>query len=220
MRAVNFLPREGRSGQRRATGFDPFLVGAVVLTVVVVAAIGGGFVLGRSHASSQQQQLDAARAQLASAVARQAAANPGTPIVATPAVLGQIPTWKAAVGTALSTRVPYDLILAQFGRLVPARVTVESLTLGGSTSRTAPAGGSGGELAIGGTAFGNDDVAQLLARLALMPQVTGAQLTSSVTDPTTHIVTYAISAQLKGATTGFSTTGTGTPSTTTAGSGA
>ena len=221
MRAVNFLPRESRSGRGRVAGFsfDPLLAGAAAMTVVVAVMIGGGFVLGRSHASSQQQQLDAARAQLAAALARQTAANTGTPIVATPDVVSQIPTWKAAVGTALSTRVPYDLILAQFGRLVPARVTIASLTLGGASG--AGAAGAGGELAIGGTAFANNDVAQLLARLALMPEVTGAQLTSSVTDRKTGVVTFAISAQLKGATTGFTTTGTGTPSTTTTpGSGA
>ena len=222
MRAVNFLPRESRSGHGRTTSVDPFVVVGAVLTVVVLLMVGGGFALGRSHASSQQQELDAARAQLAAAVARQAAANPGKPVVATPAVVGQIPTWKAAVATALSTRAPYDLVLAQLGRLVPPRVTVASLTLGAGATRSAAAtAGSGGDLAIGGTAFNNKDVAQLLARLALIPQVTGAQLTSSVTDPKTRIVTFTISAQLKGATTGFTTTGTGTPSTTTtSGSGA
>src|SRR4051794_12255216 len=154
MRAVNFLPRESRSG--RAMRIDPLLAGAAALTLVVALMVGGGFVLGRSHASSQQRELEAARAQLAAAVAHQTVAKSGTPIVGTPAALDQIPTWKAAVGTVLSGRVAYDVILAQLGRLIPARITVASLSVGGTTGPGS--GGVGGDLAIGGTAFDNNDV--------------------------------------------------------------
>lgn len=218
MRAVNLLPPEIGSGRAFAARFDPLIAAGIALTVVVAIVIGGAFVLGRTHASSQQEELALARAALANAVARQTAVT-GTPVVAVPAAVGQVPTWKAAVDTALSMRVPYDLILAQIGRIVPARITLKNLTVGAATS-SAAAAAAGGDLAIAGSAFNHDDVAQLLARLALIPQVTGATLTSSTADSTTGVVTFTIAAQLKGASTAFTTTGPGTTSTTTTTSGA
>jgi len=220
MRAVNLLPSESSTGRGNAKRFDPLVVGGVVLTAVVAIAIGGAFVVGRSHATSAQHDLDAARAALARAIASQTT-HGGTSIVQTPAVTGQIPTWKTAVETALSTRVAYDAVLAQIGRLVPANVTLTSLTLGEATGAGAVGAAAGGALAIAGTAFDQNAVAQLLARLTLIPQVTGVTLTSSVADSKSCNVTFNIAAQLKGAPTAFTTSGNRTPSTmTTSGSGA
>lgn len=205
MRAVNLLLQESRAGRTFAAGrLDPFVAGGAALTAVVAIVIGGGFVIEHSHAASAQRQLDTARAQLAQVTAHRPART-GTPIVPTPAVAGQIAPWQTAVDTALSTRVAYDIVLAQLGRLVPTNVSLSTVTLGGTTETGAPTAGSAGTLSIGGTAFTEDGVAQLLARLALIPEVTGVTLTSSSADPKTGIVTFLISAQMKGASAGFTT---------------
>ena len=211
MRAVNLLPHETQAGRGFAAGINPVVVGGAALTVVVAIALAGGFVLEHGHASSAERQLDTARAQLAQATARQST-HTGTPIVPTPTVAGQIASWKTAVDTALSTRVAYDVLLAQLGRIVPANVGLLSVSIGG-TAGTPAAAGSAGLLSIEGTAFSQSGVAQLLARLALLRQVTGVTLTSTSVDAKTGAVSFVISAQLKGATAAFTT------ATTSAGSG-
>ncbi len=207
MRAINLLLQESRAGQTFAAGLDRLVAGGAALTAVVAIVVGGGFVIEHSHASSAQRQLDAARAQLAQVTAHRSA-HTGTPVVPTPAVVAQIAPWQTAVDTALSTRVAYDIVLAQLGRLIPANVTLSTVSLGGTTGTAAPTAGSAGALSIGGTAFTEDGVAQLLARLALIPQATGVTLTSSSADPKTGIVTFLVSAQMKGASAGFTTTTT------------
>ena len=108
-------------------------------------------------------------------------------------------------------------MLAQLGRIVPANVSLSSVSLGGTAGATTPTAGSGGALDIAGSAFTQGGVAQLLSRLALIPQVTAVTLTSTAADAKTGVVSFLISAQLKGASTGFTTTTTTT--TTTSGSG-
>lgn len=206
MRAVNLLPRESntRRGGRRV---DPFVVGGATLTIVVAVALGGGFALEHSHASSEQRQLATARAELAR-LQGEATQGSGTktPTLPTPTVTQQQLPWQAALTSALSTRVAWDDVLAQLARVVPANVTVTTVTLGagtasGTTTGTAPAAGSAGTLALGGTAFNENGVAQLLARLGLVPDLASIALTSSTADPKTGVVTFAISAQVSPPTT-------------------
>jgi Tfp pilus assembly protein PilN len=206
VKAVNLLPRETRSS-RRGRSVDPLLVGGVALTVVVVAAVGAGFVLTHSRASSEQNKLAAARAELAvlTAAARQPSGGT-TPTLPTPAVTQQLGPWQAALATALQTRIPLDGILSQLARVVPANVTVTTVNLGGatsgsssSTSGTPPASapaGSTASLQLGGTAFSEDGVAQLLSRLALVPGLSNVVLASSTADPKTGRVTFQVSAQV------------------------
>src|SRR5438067_778588 len=139
MRAVNLLPHQTQAGRGFAAGVNPVVAGGAALTVVVAIALGGGFVLEHRNASSAERQLDAVRAQLAQATAKQST-HAGTTLVPTPAVVGQIASWKTAVDTALSSRVAYDVVQAQLGRIVPANVALLSVTLGGTAGTPAAAG--------------------------------------------------------------------------------
>jgi Tfp pilus assembly protein PilN len=201
VRAVNLLPRESntRRGGRRV---DPFVVGGATLTVVVAAALAGGFALEHSHASSDQRQLATARAELAR-LQGEATKGSGTktPTLPTPTVTQQQLPWEAALTSALSSRVAWDDVLAQLARVVPANVTVTTVTLGASTAGSTAVPGSAGSLALGGTAFNENGVAQLLSRLGLVPDLGSIALTSSTADPKTGVVTFAISAQVSPPTT-------------------
>jgi Tfp pilus assembly protein PilN len=207
MRAVNLLPRETRS--RSAGRVDPLLAGGAALTVAVVVAVGAGFVLTHSHAASAQKKLATARAELALLRQEASRASGATaPALPPPAVAQEVGPWQTALATALQTRIPWDGVLLQLARVVPANVTVTTVSLGGATipngssgstgSTPAPAATSGApaSLQIGGTAFSEDGVAQLLSRLALIPDLSNVVLTTSTADPKTGHVTFSISAQV------------------------
>lgn len=213
MRAINLLPREIQD-RNSLRGVDKLRVAAIVVTLVVFVGISGGFVLARSHAHSEQQQLKTAQAALALLQARQAAANRNVaPPLSSPSVASQELPWKSALSTALATRVAWDRTLAELARVVPADVTLSNVTLGGGTTSTLTSG-SAGNLSISGQAYSEDGVAQLLSRLMLVPDLTQVALQNSSTDQHTHVVTFDIAAQIAGTTTPFTTTTT-TPGATT-----
>jgi Tfp pilus assembly protein PilN len=196
MRAVNLLPRETHTRSGSFRGLDPFLAGGAALTAVVVAAVGGGFALEHSHAASVQRQLATAKTELAQLQREQTqSGSVATPILPTPTVTGQTPTWQAAIQAALSGRVAWDDVLSQIGRLTPARVSFTTVTLGAAATATASAGSGSGSLTLAGTAFDQVSVAQFLARLQLVPSLSNVTLTSSIADPKTHVVSFVIAAQ-------------------------
>ncbi len=209
MKAVNLLPRETRSS-RSGLRVDPLLAAGAALTAVVVAALLGGFVLVHSHAASAQKQLAAARTQLAALEAARQASAGTTPTLPTPTVTQSAAPWQSALASALQTRVPWDAVLSQLARVIPANVTVSTVSLGGATiaagssstssssnsSAAASSTSSPGSLQLGGTAFSENGVAQLLSRLALVPNLSQVALTSSSADPKNGHVTFEISAQV------------------------
>ena len=227
MKAVNLLPRE-EATRRGGTRIDPLAVGGAALTIVVAAGVAGGFFLEHRHAGNEQQQLASANAQLAQAKARQpkAPATHHVKLLTTPSVTAQTQPWRAAVATALSTRIAWDRVLGEFSRVVPSDITVSSLTMGapgagGSTSSSTTSAASGA-FTVQGKAFSEDGIARLLSRLMLVPDLTGVELTSSTADPDTGVVSFAIQAQVKGvpaapaaSTAAAATTGTTTGATTT-----
>lgn len=198
MKAVNLLPSDSNS--RRVSGgrrIDPFVASGAAITVVVAAALAGGFALEHSHASAAQRKLATARAELTriEAESRQGSGT-STPSVPVPAVTQQQLPWEAALTSALSTRVAWDDVLAQLARVVPANVTVTTVTLGGAVAGTTPAPGSDGSLSLGGTAFSENGVVQLLSRLGLVSDLSNVALTSSTADPKTGVVTFTVTAQV------------------------
>src|SRR5581483_4037006 len=199
MRAVNLLPRElsgrharpGRGGRR----VDPLAAGGAVLTVVVAAALGGGFVMERSHASSAQRRLAAARAELARLQSTQPAKTPGThgPTLSA-SVLSQQAPWQTALTSALAGRVAWDGVLSELSRVVPANVTVSTVTLGGSSrSKTAAGGGS---LSLAGTAYSEQGVVQLLSRLQLVPGLSQIVLGPTTAAGKSGVVSWSLTATI------------------------
>jgi Tfp pilus assembly protein PilN len=210
MKAVNLLPRETRSSRSSSLRFDPLAIGGMAITAVVVAAIGAGFALAHSHASSEQQRLSAARSELAQLKAEETQSGAvSTPILPTPAVTGQAGTWKSALDSALAGRLAWDDVLSQIGRVTPANVTFTNVTLGAAATTTATTTASAGALTLSGTAFSQDAVAQLLARLQLVPGLAGVTLTSSTGDPKSGVVTFVIAADAPAPATSIAAPSTG-----------
>lgn len=180
MRAVNLLPGEGT----RARSAPPAaaLAGAIA-GVVVVAAIGGGNLLQSSRVASAQRALNAARIQLAATPL-----PPAAPKVTPPpaAVAEQMQPRLQAVSSALSTRIAWDRILREFSLVLPSNVQLSTLGL------TTPAG-----LTLQGVTFSYDDVARLLSRMQLIPDLTNVTL--GAMNSTDNVVQFSITAGVKGA---------------------
>jgi Tfp pilus assembly protein PilN len=216
MRAVNLLPPDS-AARKSFRKEDPAVVIGSALGVVVLVALGAGFMNVHSKVNADQAKLIAVRAELArlSLVKKPVAVAPKAvhtkPIIPVPAVTSEEQPRLAAISTAMSTRIAWDRILREFSLVLPSDITLTSLTMNAPAAPVAtvpgaapapPAGGAQG-LSIGGKAFSHDGVARLLSRLMLIPDLTNVTLASSTAaaagTPGAGGVTFAISADVKGA---------------------
>ncbi len=210
MKAVNLLPHE-IPGLPRRRRLDRLLVGGGAGTLAVVAALAGAFVLFHGRARVEQRELATARAALARAQALQRGAARQPSILSSPAVLSQVQPWRQAVESALATRVPWDQTLAELARIVPAGVTLSSLTLGATGT------GAAAPLTLSGKASSRLCVVQLLSRLTLVPEIGQVTLGATTTDPASGVISFSIQAQMTGAAAASPAAGASTPSTTSGG---
>jgi Tfp pilus assembly protein PilN len=215
MRAVNLLPRDLGRQRRLSAESLPALVGAGT-GLVVVAVLAGGYLVQSSKVADARQQLDAAKAQLASTPLPPPPPKL-PPTQQTPAVVTneQQPRLQA-LSAALSQRIAWDRILREFSLVLPNDVWLSSLSMSGPNGTGSGAAG----LSIAGSTYSYDSVARLLSRMSLIPDLSGVTLTS--TSASGRLVSFGINATVKGAPAAPAapaTTGT-TTTTTTSGSGA
>ena len=195
MRAVNLLPRDDK--RQRKVGVErnnPVLVGGMAGLVLVTAILAAWFLTASAGVAATQKRLDAAQAQLA-ATPVPPPTSPGS------SQLAQEKTSRiAALSTALSGRLAWDRVLRELSLVLPDDVWLSSLTAQAPT--TGATSGAGAGFTINGRTYSHDGVARLLARLAIVPQLTGVTLQhSSLTTSATgrKVVEFAINATVKGA---------------------
>lgn len=192
MRAVNLLPSEAASRASRGAP-QPAVLAAAIAGVVVVAAVGGGNLFQTSRVSSAQKTLNAAKIQLAATPLppkQQATAKVTPP---PPVVAQEMAPRLQAVTTALSTRIAWDRILREFSLVLPSDIQLSTLDL----TQPAASSGSSQGLQVTGLTYSYDGVAQLLARLALVPDLTDVTLSS--TSVSQSVISFTITAGIKGA---------------------
>ena len=166
MRAVNLLPREQAN--------KPAVIGAGLGVVVT-----GTLALSFMHASGQVRDAQAKLAGLQTELAH--TPKPVTPKTPENANLaGEQSARVAAVSTALSARLAWDRILREFSLVLPSDVWLTSLDMTAPdpaqlASPTTPQN----DFSLSGYTYSHDSVARLLARLALIPELSGINLTNS-----------------------------------------
>ncbi len=215
MRAVNLLPSESLRGPRPQA--QPIPIAAAATALVVVLAIAGGNLFESSRLGSAQTALNQARRQLATAPL-----PPSTPTVAPPpaAVEAQMQPRLQAVSETLQDRIAWDRILREFSLVLPSDIQISTLSLtsgaasasaatASSTSSSSPSNG----LSLTGVTYSYDSVARLVARMSLVPDLNNVQLASTSTD--NGVVTFTISAGVKGAAVPVAPTESAPPPTTT-----
>ena len=189
MRAVNLLPGEGT---RARTVPPPAALAGAIAGVVVVAVIGGGNLLQSSRVASAQKALNAAKIQLAATPL-----PPAAPKVTPPpaAVAEQMQPRLQAVSSALATRIAWDRILREFSLVLPSDVQLNSLALTVPAVSSNPASTQG--LTLQGVTFSYDDVARLLSRMQLIPDL--SNVTLGATSVANNVVSFTVNAGVKGA---------------------
>jgi Tfp pilus assembly protein PilN len=185
MRAVNLLPEDpGGSGPPLLTTATVGVGGAILFAVVAIL-LGVLFVQAHGTASDKRHTLEAVQQQTArveaATSARQAAAQSGKA-----AVEGRV----TAFDTAVSQRTPWDNLLDDISRVLPAGSWLSTMSMQGpapgsvttpaATTTTAPATvPNPSSLSVSGVAFSTDIVAQVMRRLALIPALSDVTLQSS-----------------------------------------
>jgi Tfp pilus assembly protein PilN len=193
MRAFNLLQGEEiklKSGASRVQlgGAAPFpQIGVALLAVAVFAGLSIGYTLMSSKAHSNQDRVDALRAELAGL--GQAPSPTPQPSGGTSPALATASGRKAALATALASRTAWDRVVRELSLVIPEDVWLTDITSGAQDS-SQPAGTTPPS-AVPGTPTGievitlkgktNDQgqVAVLLSRLETIPEFSVVQLQSS-----------------------------------------
>jgi Tfp pilus assembly protein PilN len=204
MKALNLLPQDIKLPK---TTLRPKVAQFAVAGVAVLVAAGMAFFWW-----SENQQLEERRSALEDKQAEVAAlqaeveapvADDGT------ALAGEALSRATALSGAIDARVGWDRLLRELSLTLPDNVWFQSMASSGATpsqpvtedSVTAPAPIPIGPstLTITGFAMTQDDVAQLLARLGVVPEFSAVQLESAVSEPIAEqdVVTFTVIATMK-----------------------
>lgn len=178
MRAFDLLPKEhaGYAAERRP-GIAQIAV--ALIAVVAMAVLGALFLMTDSSLKDKGNERDQLKAQLA--VLEVQAKKPSTGPA--PGLEDERLARTAGLATALSGRVVWDRLLRDVSLVLPDEVYLTALTLVSPTPASAPIAAetstTATHFAIAGKTDEQKDVALLLSRLSILPELTGVQLVSS-----------------------------------------
>ena len=178
MRAVNLLPGGDESGEGRKVPPVPVLVGCIgaVLVTAVLAVL---FLSASSSVAKQQRALQDAQAEYAAIPA------PPAPSPVDSQLPQQRTTRVTALATALGQRVAWDRILREVSQVVPSDVFLVTLNALSPTVAPPAVATAGGVSAlpegftVTGCTYSQDSVARFLARLDVVPDLSGMTLGKS-----------------------------------------
>jgi Tfp pilus assembly protein PilN len=181
MRAFDLLPKEHvRSAAERRPGIAQIAV--AVVAVVALSILGALFLMTDSSLKEKRSERDQLKAQLAVLQVQARDASSG----GTSGLEDERLSRTTALATALSGRVAWDRLLRDISLVLPADVYLTALTAQSPTPAVAPvaaptttSGAPATHFSIVGTTDEQQDVALLLSRLAILPELSGVQLITS-----------------------------------------
>lgn len=176
MRAVNLLPQDaGRSARKTKPVAIVGLAGAVVL----LAGLGGGFVVTSGALADKELELANKQTELLATPKPEpkAAAPEASPLE------GQRAPRVNALSAALANRVSWDRVLRRFSLVLPDDIWLQSLSATApvpADPAAAPTTAAQPGFSIKGRTYSHDGVARLLKRLQALPDLENVQLSSSL----------------------------------------
>lgn len=184
MRAFNLMPRDEPRQGRGASAPLP-QIGLAVLGLLLVVGLGAAYLLMGARVADKQSRADDLRAQVAAQQEPAPAPQPPAQGATDPALLQESQARTAALADALAGRVAWDRVLREFSLVVPDDVSLTTLAAGSqatdsSTPPPADAASASDSFTITGLARSQEDVALLLSRLAVLPELDTVQLQTSV----------------------------------------
>jgi len=193
MRAFNLLPREDPREARSVRPRAPQLVLAIV-GIILIAGSGAAYTVMSATVEDKRTTRDEVRAQV-EALRQQIAASGQEEI--DPALVSEKNLRTYALASALSGRVAWDRLLREVSLVTPEDVWLSGLAAIPAETADAVAGES--SLTVNGYTHGQEGVARMLARLAVVPELSAVQLVSSASSliGDTEVVQFSISAGVK-----------------------
>ncbi len=199
MRAVNLLPKEVKRQRKRPS---PVAQLAIVSPFLVGSLVAAGYLLSSSKVNDKRTTLDALQAE----VAALPAPKPQQPTNAALAV--ERDQRIGALGTALQGRLAWDRILRDISAVLPSDVWLTTLSAQAPAppappATTTPSSGTPAPapaptatpMSIVGYTYSQEGVARLLTRLAVIPDLQGVKLISSVQTSVAGRDVYSFSIQ-------------------------
>jgi Tfp pilus assembly protein PilN len=179
MRAVNLLPRDEQPRSFAANRGVAFgAAGGIALVSVALTAlmIGAGGAIQQQNA--ERDSLNAQLAALPHAAADQQESETNV------ALASEKNLRVTALSSALSTRVAWDRVLSQISQVLPEDVWLTSLTSASGETADASAvtgavGPPGASVTLVGSTYSQRGVARFLARLGVVPALSGVHLLTS-----------------------------------------
>ena len=194
MRAFNLLPREDPREARSVRPRAPQLVLAIV-GIILIAGSGAAYTVMSATLEEKRTTRDDLRAQVEAL--RQAIAASGQEEQIDPALVSEKNLRTYSLALALSGRVAWDRLLREVSLVTPEDVWLSGLAAIPAETADAVAGES--SLTVNGYTHGQEGVARMLARLAVVPELSSVQLVSSASSliGDTEVVQFSISAGVK-----------------------
>ena len=198
MRAVNLLPPNAYAPKQRLPHAP--LVLASTAPVLVGAMLYLGWSVEHSKVVDRQNRLGAVQSQIAEL-------GPSPQLVSeSAAVEGQRTTRETALNTVLSDQIPWDVMFGQVSRVLPANAWLTTLTAtsptpsGGTSTSSTSSSASAQALSIEGYTYSQQDVAEVLTRLALVPSLSDVTLQTSTlaTVGNRPLIQFTITASISG----------------------
>jgi len=205
MRAFDLMPGEDAreaSGRRPNT---PQLVLAVV-GLVLLAGLASYFLITNARVADKEQNVNELRGQLAALEQPQ---EKPVPQATDQTLVQESGNRTSALGVALGRRVVWDRLMRDVSLVLPADVWLQSLTATSATPTDATAPGapppdptaapSSSTFQIAGYSRRQASVAQLLSRLAVLPEISSVQLVNATSTEVggETVVQFTVTATLK-----------------------
>ena len=192
MRAVNLLPVDAYAAKPKLPHAP--IVLAATAPVLAGALVYLGYSLEHPKVTDRRIALEIVQSQVDAITPSQALVAQSSQVVA------QRVLRQRELSDALGKQQPWDVVLDQIGRVLPANAWLTSLN---ATSPTpvASTGPTTATAAIEGYTYTLDDVATVLARLSLLPSLTNVQLTGATSSQlgAKTVTQFQITADVKAA---------------------
>ena len=202
MRAFNLLPKDDPRASTRRPNVAQLVLAVVAL--VLFAGLASAFLLVSSEVSAKEQTVNGLREQLAAL--DQPQVEPAGTDPADQQLVEERTSRTGALAAAIASRVAWDRLLREVSLVLPEDVwldtlTAKSPTASASVTAAPPAGGSSGAntFTLTGYTYEQDSVAELLARLAVVPELSNVALASATRAEVggKDVVQFSITAQVK-----------------------
>jgi hypothetical protein len=206
MRAFDLMPRDERDGEGRRLNTAQLVLAVVGL--VMLAALASVFLITNAKVADKEQDVNESRSRLAALEQPQ---EKPVPVGSDQTLIQERDNRTSALGIALGRRVAWDRLMRDISLVLPSDVWLDGMTATSATPTDATQAGvpppppdptaipSLSTFQLTGFARRQASIAALLSRMAVLPEISSAQLVSATSTEVggETVVQFTVSGVLK-----------------------